>query len=134
MKQKLRSEIAKKDTWDLEVIYKNEDLFMKDYNSLKEEQKEILNYKGKLLKDAKTLLEFLELTDKLDRKLYKLYYYAHLSFDVDTTNTKSQELVGLVTKLMVETSSMSSFVDPELLKGDYQTIKKFYKDEPKLLK
>ncbi len=134
MKQKLRSEIAKKDTWDLEVIYKNEDLFMKDYNSLKEEQKEILNYKGKLLKDAKTLLEFLELTDKLDRKLYKLYYYAHLSFDVDTTNTKSQELVGLVTKLMVESSSMSSFVDPELLKGDYQTIEKFYKDEPKLLK
>ena len=134
MKQKLRSEIAKKDTWDLEVIYKNESEFMKDYNSLKEEEKEILNYKGKLLKDAKTLLEFLELTDKLDRKLYKLYYYAHLSFDVDTTNTKSQELVGLVTKLMVETSSMSSFVDPELLKGDYQTIEKFYKDEPKLLK
>lgn len=134
MKQKLRSEIAKKDTWDLEVIYKNEEEFMKDYNSLKEEEKEILNYKGKLLKDAKTLLEFLELTDKLDRKLYKLYYYAHLSFDVDTTNTKSQELVGLVTKLMVETSSMSSFVDPELLKGDYQTIEKFYKDEPKLLK
>ena len=133
MKQKLRSEIKKEDTWDLEVIYKDSSEFMKDYNSLKEEIKEILSYKGKILESAKNLLEFLKLSDKLERKLYKLYYYAHLSFDVDTTNTKSQELVGLVTKLMVDYSEMTSFAMPELLKEDYKTIEKYYQEESELL-
>ncbi len=134
MKQKLRSEIKKEDTWDLEVIYKNIDEFMKDYNSLKEEQNKILDYKGRLLESGKTLLEFYEFSEKIERKLYKLYYYAHLNFDADTTNTKYQELVGMISKLMTDISSLTSFVDPELLKGDYDTILKFYEEEPKLLK
>ena len=133
MKQKLRSEIDIKDTWDLTVIYKDLDEFYKDYKELSEEINIINNYKGKLLSSANTLLEFLEISDKLERKLYKLYYYAHLNYDVDTTNSKSLELSESVSNLMTKFSDMTSFVDPELLKGDYKTIEKFMKDNPKLL-
>ena len=42
----------------------------------------------------------LKLSDDIERKLYKLYYYAHLSLDVDTTNTVSQEL-SIVSTLTV---------------------------------
>ena len=85
MKQRKREEINIQDTWNLTVIYKNLDEFYKDLDELQIEIEEVLKYKDRLLESSKTLLEFLELSDKLERKLYKLYYYSHLNFDVDTT-------------------------------------------------
>ena len=133
MKQKLRSEINEKDTWDLTYIFKNENEFNKSLETTKKEIKKISSFKGKILSSANTLLSFLELSDELERKLYKLYYYAHLSLDVDTTNTSSQEREGKVTNLLQEYSVLTSFVLPEMLKGDYQVVKK-YLDENNNLK
>ena len=134
MKQKKRSEIDIKDTWDLSAIYKSLDDFNKDYNYLESEMKCLEKYKGHLLDNAKSLLEFLEYSDNLERMLYKLYYYAHLNFDVDTTNSSSLELTERVSKLMTSYSEILSFVDPELLKSDYSVIKGFIDSEPKLKK
>ena len=134
MKQKKRSEIDIKDTWDLEVIYKNIEDFNNDYNYFKNNLQEVSKYKNHLLDSASNLLSFLEFSDKLERKLYKLYYYAHLNFDVDTTNAKSLELVSRVSELMVKYSDAFSFVDSELLKSEYKTIELFLKEEPNLKK
>ncbi len=134
MKQKTRSEIALEDTWDLTTIYKNEHDFLLEYQKLEQSLDNLLKYKGRLLESGKTLLEFLELSDNYERKLYKLYYYAHLSFDADTTNDKARELTGMVSNLMITYSSLLAFVNPELLKGNYKKIEKFYQEEPKLLK
>ena len=134
MKQKKRSEIDVKDTWNLEVIYKNTDEFYKEYKNLEYTLSDILKYKGHLLDDANTLFEFLEMSDTLERKLYKLYYYAHLNYDVDTTNSKSLELSESVTNLMTKYSNIMSFVDPELLKGDYKTILEFINQNRELEK
>ena len=108
MKQKTRSEIALEDTWDLTTIYKNEHDFLLEYQKLEQSLDNLLKYKGRLLESGKTLLEFLELSDNYERKLYKLYYYAHLSFDADTTNDKARELTGMVSNLMITYSSLLS--------------------------
>ena len=134
MKQKNRSEIKIEDTWDLTYIFKNKEEFFK---SLKETEKiipEISKYKGKLLENDKNLLEFLEFSDEIERKLYKLYYYAHLSLDVDTTNTSSQEMEGKVSNLLQNYSVLSSFVIPELLKSDYNKVLEFIKKNKDLEK
>lgn len=134
MKQKNRSEIKIEDTWDLTYIFKNKEDFFK---SLKETEKiipEISKYKGKLLENDKSLLEFLEFSDEIERKLYKLYYYAHLSLDVDTTNTSSQEMEGKVSNLLQNYSVLSSFVIPELLKSDYNKVLEFIKKNKDLEK
>lgn len=134
MKQKKRSEIDIKDTWDLTYIFKNEDEFNKAYKEASEEIKKVSTYKGKLLQNSNTLLEYLEYSDTMERKLYRLYYYAHLNFDVDTTNTVSQEREGKVSNLLREYSILSSFVLPELLKGDYEKVKEFAKENKGLEK
>ena len=134
MKQKNRSEIKIEDTWDLTYIFKNKEEF---FESLKETEKiipEISKYKGKLLENDKNLLEFLEFSDEIERKLYKLYYYAHLSLDVDTTNTSSQEMEGKVSNLLQNYSVLSSFVIPELLKSDYNKVLEFIKKNKDLEK
>ncbi len=134
MKQKIRSEIKEEDTWDLSFIFKDEKEFNNSLNEVKKDITKLTSFKGKLLSNAKTLLDFLGISDDIERKLYKLYYYAHLNLDVDTTNTKYQEMEGKVTNLLQEESVLTSFVLPELLKGDYETIQKFYKNEKGLLK
>ena len=134
MKQKIRCEIKEEDTWDLSLIFKDEKEFNNSLSETKKEITKLVSFKGQLLSNAKTLLEFLEISDDIERKLYKLYYYAHLNLDVDTTNTKYQEMEGKVTNLLQEENVLTSFVLPELLKGDYETIEKFYKEEKNLLK
>ena len=132
MKQKRQDEINVADTWDLTYIFKNEKEFNDALNDAKDKIKDVTRYKGKLLDSSDNLLSYLKFDDNMERSLYKLYYYAHLNLDVDTTNTTSQEREGKVTNLLQEYSVLSSFVLPELLKGDYDKVKK-YLDENKEL-
>ncbi len=122
MKQKNRNEIKLEDTWDLTYIFKDKNEFDKNLEDAKKLLPEISKYKGRLLASADSLLSFLEFSDDIERKLYKLYYYAHLSLDVDTTNTNSQEMEGKVSNLLQEYSVLSSFVIPELLKSNYDVV------------
>ena len=134
MKQKLRDEINIEDTWDLTYIFKSEEEFNKAYEEAKEEINKVSSFKGKLLNSSNDLLEYLEYSDNMERKLYKLYYYAHLNLDTDTSNTNSQAKEGKVAKLLQEYSVLSSFVLPELLKGDYEVVKKYIKENNSLSK
>ena len=134
MKQKKRSDIKIEDTWDLTLIFKNDEEFRKELESAKKDIYKINEYKGKVLNSSKTLLNFLELSDDIERKLYKLYYYAHLNLDTDTTNTYYQDMEGKVSNLLQEESIISSFVLPELLKGDYNIVLKYLKENKDLEK
>lgn len=127
-KQKTRSEIDKNYQWDLSTIYGSIDEWNKEYISTKDKLPSLTKYKGSLLKDANTLLEFLNLDTEINRKLDKLFSYAHLLNDEDTTNTKNQELFGKIVNLNNEYSKIATFVKPELLKSNYEQIKAFYKD------
>lgn len=132
MKQKKRDEIAVNDTWDLTYIYKTDEEFYGELNKIIEDFPRIEKYRGKLLESANTLLNFLEESDEVERKLYKLYYYAHLNLDQDTTNTYYQEMMGKVTNLVQEYDILTSFITPELMKGDYNKVLGYIKEEPKL--
>ena len=134
MKQKTRDAIDIKDTWDLTYIFKSEEEFNKVLNEARDEIKKVSSFKGKLLSNSDSLLTYLEYSDNMERKLYKLYYYAHLNLDTDTANTNSQEREGKVTNLLQEYSVLSSFVLPELLNGDYEKVKEFIKENKKLEK
>ena len=134
MKQKLRSEIDVKDTWDLTYIFKDEEEFNKTLKEASEEIKEVTSFKGKLLDSSDTLLSYLEYSDKMERKLYRLYYYAHLNLDTDTANTVSQEKEGKISNLLQEYGVLSSFVLPELMKGDYEKVKEYIKENKGLEK
>ena len=127
-----RAEIDKNYQWDLSTIYGSIDEWNKEYISTKDKLPSLTKYKGSLLKDANTLLEFLNLDTEINRKLDKLFSYAHLLNDEDTTNTKNQELFGKIVNLNNEYSKITTFVKPELLKSNYEQIKAFYKDLPEL--
>lgn len=131
-RQKTRSEIEEKYKWDLTPIYKDVDSWYEDYDLVAKEIKKVLDFKGNIVKNAKNLLDYIEFSMNLERRLYKLYYYAHLNFDSDTTNDEYQKMNGKIENLLAEYNKLDSFANPEMMKIDYSQVKEFYKEEPRL--
>lgn len=132
-KQKQRSEISDKYKWDLTTIYKSETELNENLLYVKKEIEKVTSYKSKIINSAQNLYNYLTNSDEIERKIYKLYYYAHLKHDEDTTNAKNQELLGKINNIMQRYGELTSFVTPELLKIDYEKVKEYYKEEPNLL-
>ena len=130
--QKTRDEIETKYTWDLTLIYKTDKEFEKDYEKVSKEINDITKYQGILVKSASNLLGYLKLSNELERKLYKLYYYANLKNDQDTTNTKYQAMLGKVKNLLTKFEELDAYAEPELMSIDYSLIEKYYEEEKEL--
>lgn len=131
-KQKTRDLIDDKYKWDLTTIYKTDQDWYKDYEILDKEITKIESFKGHILDSDETLLEYLKESDKLERKLYKLYYYAHLKYDQDTTNAKYQEMEGKITLLLNKYSELTSYVCPEFMQNDFDYVKSLIDRNPLL--
>ena len=132
MNQKLRSEISDDYKWDLTSIYENDKLFEEDLLKVKEKINNLEQYKKNIIDSADNLYECLNLEHECARKLDKLYMYAHLTHDEDTTSILGQEMVGKVQNLYKLFDEATSFIRPTLLKNDYNKIEEYYKENEKL--
>ena len=126
-----RSEIKECFKWDLTSIYKTDEEWYKEYNKVLKEIEELKDYTD-LMKSSKRLLEFMELDEKLSRIVEKLYTYAHMNNDADTTCSKYQKMYGEAKDLYSKYMEYTSYVSPTLLKYDYDLILNYYKEETKL--
>lgn len=88
----LRSEIPDEYKWRLEDIFENDEKWEEEYQNIKQMIPEISRFKGKLGRSAEDLLKALKFQDQLLYKLDKLYTYAHMRFDQDTTQSFYQAL------------------------------------------
>ncbi|MGL5615768.1 MAG: oligoendopeptidase F [Sarcina sp.] len=128
---KSRSEIEVGYKWDLEKIYLNIESFEKDFAILKEQSEEIKKFKG-TLNSAENILAYLELNEKLSRKLENLYVYANMKSHEDTRNTDYQGLVSKMDSFMAVFGSYNSFFEPEILGLEDGKIEGFLKENENL--
>lgn len=126
--EKLRSEIDDKYKWDLTKMYKDGQAFEKDFTKLETLIDQINNYKGILTSDSKTLYNYMKLEDEIDVIFTNLYVYANCKNDEDVTNKESQKTYNKVLGLLSKYNEVASFTGPELLKTDYDVIKKYIKE------
>lgn len=132
MKQKLREEISNEYKWDLEAIYKNKEEFEDELKKIEQEIDKIDKYKDILMESSSNLLECLELDTNISRRLSKAHTYANCYFDSDTGNASYQEMLGKVNNLYQKYSEKISFIEPSILKCDYNTIQKYMEEAPAL--
>lgn len=130
IKQKKRNEVPEQYKWDLSSIYASDYDWFQEYEEVKEKIKTITKYKGIILKAANNLYEFLKLYFDLDRKLEKLFMYAHLNNDSDTTDNNYQIIYGKISNLYQEFGELTTFIVPELLEKDYDLISKYMEEIP----
>ena len=111
---KKREEISAEYKWKLEKVYSNEEAWQSDFNKLKVEALKLKEFEGKL-SDSNEILKYLELNEEVSRLGEKLYVYAHMKSDEDTTNQKYQGYMNQIDSYMAEFASYGAFFVPEIL-------------------
>ena len=130
--EKLRSEIEDKYKWDLDSMYTSNEAFEKDIKSAEKLVDELVSYKGTITKDSDTLYNFLKLEEKLDVILTNLYVYAESKKNEDLGNEENQKIYNEILNLLSISGEKTSFVMPELIKTDYDVIKKYISENDEL--
>ncbi|CDQ40637.1 oligoendopeptidase F [Virgibacillus salexigens] len=124
-----REEIPVESTWKLEDIFETDDAWESELKSLQADIPEIEKYQGTLSESATTLYELLKLQDKLSQRLGKLFTYAHMRYDQDTTNSFYQRLNAQAESVLTVASSKMSFIVPEILSIDEEKLNRFLEEE-----
>lgn len=115
MEVKDRKDIDLKDTWNLDSIYANNELWEEDYAALEKDAAEFAKLKGAIEADVSKIPAVLDAYYGLHRRLSKLSVYARMRFDQDTTDSTYQTMSAKIGSLGVKIGAASAFVEPEIL-------------------
>jgi oligoendopeptidase F len=127
-----RADVPEQYTWDLTVVYPDNNAWEQDFASLPALLDEFESYQGRLGADAGTLLAAMRLQDRVEQTLYRLAVYSSLRRDEDTTDATYQALADRAQQLITRAGAAASFVRPELLALAEGTIAGFMEQEPDL--
>lgn len=115
MEVKDRKDIDVKDTWNLESIYANNELWEEDYAALEKDAAEFAKLKGAIEADVSKIPAVLDAYYGLHRRLSKLSVYARMRFEQDTADSTYQTMAAKIGSLGVKIGAASAFVEPEIL-------------------
>ncbi|MEY8416390.1 oligoendopeptidase F [Tissierella praeacuta] len=127
-----RKDIKKEHQWDLESMFIDFDEWEKSYNKAKEMARDFILYKGGVVSSAENFYNVLRDKDDLYRITEHLYSYAHMKLDEDTREGKSQELSDKGLGLYVEVEEKTSFLVPEILTLEPNTLDRYFQEKPEL--
>lgn len=129
---KNRSEIPIEFTWNLASIFPNDEDWERDFQALQQRLPELEALKGTLAQSGQALLTVLSKRDEIFEKLERLYVYASMRRDEDTTNSTYQGMADRAMQLYVRASTAASFIEPEILALPQATLDQFVQDVPGL--
>lgn len=124
-----REEIEQKYKWKMEDMYETDDAWEKEYGYLENEIEKIAAYKGLLSNNEDTLLEALQLSDKISMMAEKIYVYANQKLHEDTGNGKYQKMSGRADLIIIKLSSETAYMVPELLEISDERLNEFLNSE-----
>ncbi len=118
-----------KTSWNLQSLYKSEDEWNNELKKFTSDTKELKNYVGKVTK-SKTHLSFaLDIKEKLDIRLDKLYGYVKLNQDINKNSYKYIDMKEKINRIYREYSNICSNLELEILKLSDKEYNKFMEDK-----
>lgn len=127
-----REEIPAEYRWRLEDIYPDQEKWESDYTQVKEALPELRRFAGRLGEGGHVLFECLRLRDATEEIHERLFVYARMRRDEDSTKASSQELVDRAEHLGVELNEATAFIAPEILALPEGTIERYMAETPGL--
>ncbi len=127
-----RSEVPEEMTWNLQDMFASDEVWMAEYEAMKELPARIAAYQGTLGRGAAELLAWFRLQDEVSVRLGNLYGYASCKGDEDTGNSTYQDMRGKAMNVLVTISSAAAFATPEIMAIPQETLDAFYAQEPEL--
>lgn len=122
-----REEQRLEDTWDLTNIFESDEAFE---TALKDVEQYL--DKGEKFKDGidskEALLEALETEREISVMVRKIYIYAHLKHDQDTSNDTYTAMEGRVRSVLIKINTAWSFLTPAIMNIDEDTLNEWAQD------
>ena len=122
---KKRGEADSKYTWKLEDMVAEDSQWEQMFKEAAGEISEYASYKGRLAGSADTLYACLLFDDKLSQKIERLYVYARMRSDEDTTVQRYQDMFSRAQTLSYRAAENSSFLVPEILSMDRELLEQY---------
>jgi len=127
-----RADVLQEHTWNLESIYPTNAAWEQDFQRVVAMLPQIREFAGRLSTSAKTLLDALSARDAAGETLERVYVYAHMRMDEDTTNNTYQALLDRATTLFSEYGAATAYMTPEILAIPQARLDAFLAEEPRL--
>lgn len=127
-----RSHIDEKYQWDLSTVFATDDAWEAELASLDSDLENAKAYKGRLTASSNDLLAITESYLALSRRLEKLYVYASMKNDQDTTVAKYQEYQAKATAIYAKFGEIFAFYEPELMQLSKEAFEDFVAETPAL--
>jgi oligoendopeptidase F len=129
---KKREEIPAEHTWNLASIFTRDEDWETEFQRIQNNLSHLETLKGTLAQSGQALLTVLQTRDALYEVLERLYTYASMRKDEDTTNSKYQGMADRAMQLFVRTSTASSYIEPEILALPQETLNHYVQEMPGL--
>lgn len=115
-----RDEVSIEDRWNVEDLYSTFECWEQEFKEVSNEGQSprwpgIFKYQGKLSESPETLKKALEEIFTLSRKLEKLYTYAHLKHDEETSDDQGRSAYMRSIGALHQLTQDLSWFEPELL-------------------
>ena len=112
-----RKEIEEQYKWSTESMFATDAAWEDEFAQVKEiiESDEFEGMRGHLQDGPELVLDYLEKSEEVGRRLGVLHIYAHMKNDQDTREQKYQAMLSRVQMIGAVLSEQTSFFEPELL-------------------
>ena len=127
-----RSELKLEETWNLESVFASREAWESTYASISNRLHELQAFRGETCSSAETLQAALDLRDDLLQQANIIDVYAYLRRAEDATNPEAAELADRAGNLDAALAAAASFIEPEILAANPETIEAFIASNPGL--
>jgi oligoendopeptidase F len=127
-----RSEVAAEHTWNAPSVYESPEAWKTALEAAQASLPSLQHYAGQLGDSPALLAEAIEAIETLQRRVYKLYFYAAMTQACDTNDQAANAMVGQAGALYGQSLGATAFLEPELLAIGKDTLSQWLKQEPKL--
>ncbi len=127
-----RSEVETEFTWDLTDLCADIPAWEAAMEEMQEIAGQLAETKGRLGESAQTLFSFLSRMEEMEKKAAPAISYAQRLSDQDVGDTVHQAMLQRLHSIMADLSDKLSFMDPEILALDAQTLEQYFAQEPAL--
>ena len=132
VKERDRSHIPEKYKWDLGDVYRDDAAWQEAKQKLLSDMILIPGFRGKLSEGPDRLFECLNLLYSLRKEYVRLACYASMQSDMDTRNSDYLAMDQETGQIGSDFSSLSSFIEPEILKIGADAIDRFIQQDARL--
>ncbi|MEO1526608.1 MAG: oligoendopeptidase F [Planctomycetota bacterium] len=124
-----RKDVPEEDRWDLSSLFADDAKWEAAFNDLEARIENFASFQGRLGESADVLLEALEFDSDFSRAAERVAIYSFLKTTEDQSDSDFQAMKARFQNLAVRASQAASYIQPELLAIDPETMDALIADE-----